>query len=106
MNGQQVTMRKNGEVIISGHPADVREVIEDMMTERLGFCPSLQESICEDDGIYQVYLHTDAYEEISEEQIIQLEQLGITDHPNSIEGFMRFLQLDFVIAEQFQEVCI
>lgn len=97
MENEQVIMRKNGEIIAQGHPADVREVIEDMVFDKLGFCPSLQEST--DDEYYDVYLHTDAYEELNEEQLERLNELSITEFRNSIEGFKKLLQVEFELLE-------
>jgi hypothetical protein len=90
----KIEMKMKDNVLKVGHPADVREKIEDMICEKLGFYPSLQEDV--DDGEYQVYLHTDSYDDLDEDQIIQLEKLSITDDPEtSTEGIKRFLQVEF-----------
>lgn len=98
MTTEKVTMMKNGEVLASGHPADVREVIEDMILEKLGFCPSLQEST--DNEQYEVYLHTESYDECENEQLEQLDKLRITDDPKlATEAIKRFLQVEFELIQ-------
>jgi len=90
-----IEMKKvDGDVLKVGHPADVRELIEDMISEKLGYCPSLQEDV--EEGEYQVYLHSESDEECSEEEIKQLKSLRITQDPEtSTEGIKRLLQVEF-----------
>lgn len=93
-NEIKIEMKKKDKVLKVGHPADVREKIEDMICKKLGFYPSLQEDV--DEGEYKVYLHTDSYEDLDEDQIIQLEKLRITDDSESCtEAIKRFLQVEF-----------
>lgn len=89
-----IEMKKKDEVLKVGHPSDVREMIEDMISEKLGFYPSLQEDV--DEGEYKVYLHTDSYDDLDGDQIEQLEKLRITDDPDTAtEGIKRFFQVEF-----------
>ncbi|MBR2246128.1 MAG: hypothetical protein IJ880_03735 [Bacilli bacterium] len=46
-----------GEMILSGHQADVREKIEELLEEATDTFVSLQEA--NDEGYYQVYMHSD-----------------------------------------------
>lgn len=90
----KIEMKNKGEVIALGHPADVREKIEDMICERLGFNPALQENM--EEGEYQVYIHTDTYEDLDEDQLDQLDKLRITeDAEETTEAIKRFLQVEF-----------
>lgn len=91
----KIELKKNdGEVIMVGHPADVREKIEDMLSEKLGFYPSLQEDV--EDGVYWVCVHSDTYEDLEEEQIEKLEDLDITDFEETCtEAIKRFLGVEF-----------
>jgi hypothetical protein len=90
----KIEMKKKDNVLKVGHPADVREKIEDMICEKLGFSPSLQEDV--DEGEYIVYLHTDSYNVLVQDQIDQLDQLGITESEESTtEAIKTFLEVEF-----------
>jgi hypothetical protein len=93
-NEIKIEMKNKEEVLIVEHPGNVREKIQDMLCERLGFYPDLHEDV--EDGNFVVALHTDSYEDLSEEQIDQLDQLGITESEESTtEAIKRFLQVEF-----------
>jgi hypothetical protein len=64
-----------GITIKEGHPADVREKLEEMIEERIGFFLSLQED--EDDGY--IYLHSEYVEDLSDKEIEQVSNLGISE---------------------------
>lgn len=84
-----------------GHQADIREQIEEMLYLRLGFYPSLQEST--DDNEFEVYLHSDSYEDLEEEQIEQLESLGITeDQTQTTESIKKLLNIEFELGQAFR----
>lgn len=84
-----------------GHQADIREQIEKMLYLRLGFYPSLQEST--DDNEFEVYLHSDSYEDLEEEQIEQLESLGITeDQTQTTESIKKLLNIEFELSQAFR----
>lgn len=99
MTEYKVTAKKmmlsgNTLTVTSSHQADVRETIEDILGGFFGFSPSLQESV-DEEGFY-IYLHTDAYEELNEEQIEQLIDFNITDNPEeTTEAIKRLFNLTF-----------
>lgn len=96
----KVAMWKDGVVVIKGHPADVREKVEDLILEKLGFSPALQETDPEEDEEYLVYLHTDSYEDLNEEQLNELDRLGITEDPEpSTLAIQTFLGVVFTIQK-------
>lgn len=87
---------KQGNVIAEGHPADMREIVEDKICEKLGFYPSLQESDLEDEEEYFIYLHTDSYEELSDEQLAELDRLKITENPEeTMCSIKKLFEIDF-----------
>lgn len=49
----------------------------------MGFFVSLQENVDEEEDEYEVYVHTDAYEDLSDTEIEQLDAAGITDNPST-----------------------
>lgn len=94
-----VEMLKEGVIVAAGHQADVREVIEKMIAEKLGFCPDLQEDT--EEGEYLVYVHSEGLEELSEVEIGQLEALRITEDPErSTEAIGRLLGVSFYVGDK------
>lgn len=94
---KKVAMLQNGLVVFESHQADVREKIEEMLLEKLDFTPSLQEDT--ESGEFLVYLHTDSFEDLDEEEIERLEKLGITDiDESSTESIKSLFNLDFKIV--------
>ncbi len=92
-----VILEKNGKVIKEGLPEDIREIIEEMIAERIGLYLELQEN--SDDDEYQVYLHTDCYDYLSDEDVSRLSDMKITDSPEqSTEGIKRLLGIELKIA--------
>lgn len=88
---------KNYEVIaveecISFHlTAEVlAEYMEDKFESQFGFRPMLQPS--EDEGYLEVYLHTDTYETLYEEELTKLDELGITES-DSLDTICTILNL-------------
>jgi hypothetical protein len=67
---------QNGITIKEGHPADVREKIEEMIEERIGLFLSLQED--EEEGY--IYLHSEYVEDLTDKEIDQVNDLGITEN--------------------------
>lgn len=96
----EVAVYKSEKLIFRGQPCDAREKVEELIYEALGFCPSLQEN--EEMGVEEwIYLHTDAYEELSEDQLDQLARLRITeDGETTIEALHRLLQVSFEFIEK------
>ena len=94
----KVILMKNNLPLMKGPQEDVRERIELMLEERLGLYLELQEST--DEGEFQIYLHTDTYDYLSEKEIEQLETMKITDDPErSTEGLKRLLNVDFQVVD-------
>jgi len=79
---------QEGKLLVSGDQYKVREYIEEILEQRLGFFVSLQENT--DDDEYEVYLHTDNYDELEDEQLERLDKLKITDIDSrkEIEDFL------------------
>lgn len=85
---KEVSLLQNGNLLLTGHQADVREKIEEMIDEKFGFTPSLQEDAEEE---YLVYLHTDTYDDLEEKEIEELDSHGITDEPESATNAIKKL---------------
>jgi len=64
-------------LIYEGIGCDVREKIEDLIAEKLGFCPMLQES--EDEDELSIYLHSEYGEELTDEQYEIVEKWGFNE---------------------------
>jgi len=80
------------EKVLSGEDIyQVREWIEEKLEEKVGFFVSLQENFDEDENEYQVYMHTDNYEDLSEEDLTVLETHQIDDSPTCTEVLSNFL---------------
>ncbi len=71
---------QEGKTVTSGDIYKVREWIEEQLENKLGFFVSLQENFEVDEG-YQVYVHTDTYEDLEEEDLTILANLNIKDDP-------------------------
>lgn len=59
----------------------VREWIEEQIEEKIDVFVSLQENFETDEKLYEIYVHTDAYEDCSEEEIDVFSSHGLTDSP-------------------------
>lgn len=95
----QVSLIKNGLTILKGEQETIREKIEKMVAERLGILLEFQEST--DEGEFQIFLHTDSYDYLSEKDIEQLKAMKITDDPDiSTEGIKRLLNIDFHLIKE------
>jgi hypothetical protein len=95
INVQEETIQFNGIA------CDLREHIENLFELKFGFCPMLQES--EDDGYLEIYLHTDTYEELSDEEFSKLNALKITES-DSLETICRLLNIRIKPLEEAQIV--
>lgn len=92
-----VELFQNRKSIKRAHQADIREVIEGLISEKFGFFASLQENT--EEGEYQVYLHTDAYEDVGDKDTATLEKAGITDDPEECtEALKRIFNLEFKLC--------
>lgn len=93
-NLMEFVLMKNNQSIYRGNPESVREKVEGLLFERLGIFIPLQESI--EEGVYQIYLHSSAYEELSDDDVRRLDAMKISDDPDlSTEGFKRLLNIQF-----------
>lgn len=94
----QIELKQNNQVIMTGHPADVKEKVQDLFELKYGMYPDFQESDVEFEEEYYIYLHTDSYEELEEADLEKLDELKITDDPESTtEALKKLLEIDFKI---------
>ncbi|MED2737213.1 hypothetical protein [Bacillus toyonensis] len=94
-----VEMIQDGKVIFVDLSCDVKERIEDMIEEKIGIRLDLQEDDTDDE--FQIYLHTDNYEDLEEEEIDRLEELGLDDCPvGCTEKIKELLNIEFKYAEK------
>lgn len=91
----EVTLIKNEVPLKKGKQELIRKEIELMVEERLGgLFLELQENT--DHGDFRIYLHTDTYNYLPDEEIEQLAAMRITDDPEmATEGLKRLLNIDF-----------
>lgn len=91
----QVINRSEGTILFEGRPCDAREFIQDLLEKRLGFYVDLQESDEQeiiDNEEFEIYLHSDVYDELDETQLTILSEIGITDF-NSIPQIENYLDV-------------
>lgn len=77
---KKVALIQNDRVVLEAHQADIREKIEEMLEEKIGFSPDMQEDVDEE---YELYLHTDSYDDLSEDELEKLDLFGITEDGES-----------------------
>ncbi|MEH6988363.1 hypothetical protein [Cytobacillus firmus] len=63
--------------VFSASVEGIREYLEISFGEKFEFLPMFQES--EDEGNLEIYLHTDTYEILKEQELTKLEQMDITE---------------------------
>lgn len=91
---------QNGQPILTGDEFIVREKIEELLEERIGFFVSLQENT--DDDEYHFYLHTDNEQDVSDEDWpVLTEQYGLNcwDDENSEFLIKQLLNIEVRILE-------
>lgn len=94
-----VQLIQNGIVTYTGHPADVKEKVQDLFLEKFGFYPDFQESDVEDEEGYTLCLHSEAYDDLSDSQNKLLEELNITEFDESTtEALKKLFNIDFKIV--------
>lgn len=81
---------EDSSIIFEGNVEILREFLEEELEKKLGFYPALQENT--DEGYLEVYLHTEANEDLLEEQMKKLNFLGIKED-NSLSEIMSFLNI-------------
>lgn len=90
----KVMVFKKGILVIQGEQEYVREWIESELEKKVGFFVMLQE--CTDDEEFEIYLHSETYEELTEDELEILEDLGINDDPSkSTQVIQSLLELKF-----------
>lgn len=78
-------LKQNGETLRKGHEADVREVIERLLEDRVGVFVSLQENV--EEG-YHFYLHSDNDDDLTEGELTMLDaHYGINTHDEEASEF-------------------
>ena len=93
-----VKVQRQDEVLKAGNIYDVREHIETMLEEKTGVFVSLQEDFDTDDETYVIYLHSEAFDDLSDEEVDQLAELGITHENYTATGNNIFKLLDINVA--------
>lgn len=83
-------MTADNSVLLTGDACIVREFLESSFEGKFGFYPMFQES--EEEGFLEVYLHTDTYEDLDDEDITKLSELNITEC-DSLEAICSILEL-------------
>lgn len=80
----------------TGDVFDVREHIEELLEKKLGFFVTLTELFETEDKEYFIYLHTDAYEDLTDEELDQVFDLGISEADiSSTNAIKSLFGLDF-----------
>ncbi|MFT9496767.1 MULTISPECIES: hypothetical protein [Bacillota] len=80
----------DGRVDFSGQAEILHEYLEDKFEALHGFRPMFQES--EDEGYLEMYLHTDSFDILSDEELCSLDRLGITES-DSLNNLMLLLNI-------------
>lgn len=98
-----VTLIQNKKVVMTAHQADVREKIEHMIMEKIGFFPDMQEHVEENEDDVEEYfvcVHSDAYGDLDDGDIQKLEELNITmDEEATTEAVKMLFDLQFQVVE-------
>ena len=87
-----VKLQRQDEILKEGNIYDVRECIETLLEEETGIFVSLQEFFDIDNDSYVFYLHSEAFDDLEDEEIEQLDALGI-NHENYTETGEKILKL-------------
>ncbi|WP_209124501.1 hypothetical protein [Alkalihalobacillus sp. BA299] len=81
---------RNGESVLTDSAEGIRIWMEDEIGDKLNFIVMLQEN--DDDDELEVYLHTDNYEDLESEQLLKLNELGLSEH-NSLQAICKVLDI-------------
>ncbi len=71
----------------------IREKIEDILYDKIGFYVPLQENDYDEDEGFQVYLHSESYNDLTDDQIDKLDKLGFTEDPDDTNIILNFLNV-------------
>lgn len=97
----EVIVRRGNKVVAKGEQEDVKEKIEDMLFSEFGFFVDLQESM--DDGEFEVYLHTDNYDQLEDYEIDFLDSLRVSDNPEeTTKRIKEILGVEFSLVDKSQ----
>lgn len=87
----------SGELLIfESNESNVKEKVQDMLEDVLGIFVDLQENINED-GKFELYLHSEAGEDLTEEEFEHLIGLGITEEPETTGTIEKLLGITFKV---------
>lgn len=88
-------------VVFSGHPGDAKEHIQNMFRDKYDMEPDLCESEPEEltEG-FELYLHTEAYDALTEEQILLLDQFDVTEEAETTTpAIERLFNISFHVVD-------
>lgn len=90
-----VILSQNGKELKSGNIYDIREVIEEMVEEKIGVFVSLQEYFDTEDHSYEVCVHSDAFEDCDEDEIDVFLNAGLSEcAEESMAALLELLAID------------
>lgn len=69
---------REGDIVFHGVAQEICEALQCYLEDIFGYFPMLQEN--EDEGFLEVYLHTDTYELLDDDEIEQVLNAGITEN--------------------------
>lgn len=96
----KVSIKRNGKLVTEGHQSDIRELIEDMLEEEIGIRPMLQEET--DNEVYEIYVHSESYSDLTEDEINKLEKLKINeDIEQTTESICELLNIECEITDEW-----
>lgn len=91
MNYQIINV--NCDCLFSDSAEGIRIWMEDELEKKFGFMVMLQEN--DDDEELEIYLHTDNYEDLNDEDLATLEKLGFSED-NSLEAICKVLDITVI----------
>lgn len=97
MEETYIVVRTKGHQEFRGEPERVREWVEERFVEKTGLFVYLQEDF--EDGEFELYLHSSFYDDADEETIEKLENMGISDDPETTKAIEKILGVKFFVEE-------
>ncbi|MCP1161393.1 MULTISPECIES: hypothetical protein [Bacillus] len=94
LNGELFYIKDTFKIVLEhehceGESDKIREFLEEKLQDKLGFLVMLEAQ--SDEGTLEVYIHTDNYEELDEDQLNYIIELGISEE-NSLCAILKFLR--------------
>lgn len=86
-------MNVNGDCLLSDSAEGIRIWMEEELESRFNFIVMLQEN--DDEEELEIYLHTDNYEDLADEELSMLEELGFSED-NSLEAICKVLDITVI----------